>query len=480
LGPGVELRFVLTFLLTASAALAGQIRVAPHSNALVLTHVSVVDTRHGLTLPDMTVVIKDGTIQAVAKFGLIDSGHITRVVNGTGKYVIPGLWDMHVHSAGGPAPAWDENVLFPLYLANGITGIRDMGGDPTVAEERRKQVESGAVFGPHMVIAGPFLNRGKSDAQTIGVNSPEEARRAVDSLKLRGMDFIKVLDMDPGPYWALLDEAKAQHLRVVGHVPNAVSAAEAAQVGQSSIEHLSGVLLASSDKEVELRQELLDAITKKDGAAYSRVVGESLNTYNASKAWQLFGIFVESCTWQVPTLTWNVTESSIDNPRIVEDPRTKYVPASVLKTWEPSKLLQTSGTEQLNLDKKIAAQHMKLVDLMRRAGVLIMAGTDSPDPYVVPGFSLHDELELLVKAGLSTTQALQAATLYPAIFLTKLNRYGVVEEGHAADLVILDDDPLKDISNARKISAVVVGGKYFGRDDLDKMLQRAAEIARSE
>jgi imidazolonepropionase-like amidohydrolase len=474
------LRFLLTIVLTASASLAGQVKLAGSSDALVLTNVSVIDTRHGLTLPNMTVVVKNGMIQAVAKIGLIDSRHNTRVINGTGKYVIPGLWDMHVHNAGGAAKPWDEKVIFPLYLANGITGIRDMGGDPTLLQSQRKRTESGEVLGPHMVIAGPFLNRGKSDAQTMGVNSPAEARQAVDDLKLRGMEFVKVLDVDPGAYWALADEAKIQHLRLAGHVPTGVRASEAAAIGQSSIEHLSGVLVATSEKEKELREQMVEAVSKKDWPAYSRTLGQALDTYSAAKAWDLFTTFLENCTWQVPTLVWDVAQANLDSPTIDKDPRLKYVPASVVKAWDPAKLARETGPEELAQAKRSTAQYMKMVNLMHRAGVLIMAGTDGPDPYVFPGFSLHDELELLVKAGLSTTQALQAATFFPATFLTKLNRYGVVEDGHVADLVLLDGNPLEDISNTRKISAVIVGGHYFGRDELDKMLQQAEKVASTE
>jgi imidazolonepropionase-like amidohydrolase len=158
----------------------------------------------------------------------------------------------------------------------------------------------------------------------------------------------------------------------------------------------------------------------------------------------------------------------------------KYVPKSIAKTWGPAKLTQETGAEQLSQAKKLTAHYMQLVDLMRRAGVMMMAGTDSPDPHVFPGFSLHDELELLVKSGLSKMQALQAATFYPALFMTKLDRYGVVETGHVADLVVLDDDPLKDIANTRKISAVVLGGRYFERPELDKMLHDVEESARTE
>ena len=331
-----------------------------------------------------------------------------------------------------------------------------------------------------MMIAGPFLNSGKSDTQTLGVNTPDEARQAVDSLKARGMDFIKILSVTPGVYWPLAEEAKRQHIHFVGHVPAGVSAAEASMMGQKSIEHLSGVVLATSSRESDLRQQIVDAAAKKDSAAYMHAMREALDTYSHQKAWDLFSGFVDHCTWQVPTLVWDVADANVDNPAISTDPRMKYVPRSVARDWDPAKLAQASGAEQLALARKLAAHYMDLVNLMRRAGVLIMAGSDSPDPYVFPGFSLHDELELLVKSGLSATQALQAATFYPALFMTKLNRFGVVEAGHAADLVVLDDDPMKDIANTRKISAVVLGGRYFGRADLDKMLHDTEEIARTE
>lgn len=475
------MKALLSLFLAASTALAGQVKVAASGQTLILTNITVIDTRLAQTLPHVTVVVKDGTVQAVAKVGLIDSSPHTQVINGTGKYLIPGLWDMHVHSAGGPAKPWDEKIILPLYIANGITGIRDMGGDPAILEQRRKRIDAGELVGPHMRMAGPFLNGGTSDAQTIAVNTPDEARQAVDSLKARGVDFVKILSgISPGVYWPLTEEAKLQHIHFAGHVPTGVSAAEASIMGQKSIEHLSGVLLATSSKEKELRQQMLDAIEKKDWAAYSRANDEALETYSPPKAWDLFSEFVDNCTWQVPTLVWDIAAANVDNPAIADDPRMKYVPRSVAKAWDPAKLSQETGAEQLAQAKKLTAHYVQLVDLMRRAGVMMMAGTDSPDPYVFPGFSLHDELQLLVKSGLSNMQALQAATFYPALFMTKLDRYGVVETGHAADLVVLDEDPLQDIANTKKISAVVLGGRYFGRAELDKMLHDAADIAATE
>ncbi len=178
--------------------------------------------------------------------------------------MIPGLWDMHVHSAF-VSPAWDEKVIYPLYIANGVTGVRDMGGDPDVLERRRSRIESGELLGPHLIFAGPFLAGGKSDQQTIAVNTPEEARRAVDTVKKQGLDFVKILSNVPrDSYFAIADESAKQKIPFVGHVPYSVSVREASAAGQKSIEHLTGILLACSSREDELRAQGLTALANRD------------------------------------------------------------------------------------------------------------------------------------------------------------------------------------------------------------------------
>jgi imidazolonepropionase-like amidohydrolase len=471
------MRPVVTILLAVSTCLRAQ--VPTPSERLILTNINVIDTRHGATLPNLTVFVKEGVIQAVARIGLIDGARNTRIINGTGKYLIPGLWDMHVHSARGQA--WDEKVILPLYLANGITGVRDMGGDPEILGERRKRIDAGELVGPHMVISGPFLNAGPNDNQTLGVNTPDGARQAVRSLKARGVDFITLLpNISPAVYWALADEAKIDHLRIAGAVPMSVSASEAALMGQASIDDMSGVLLASSSKETLLRSEILAAANQRDPARYASLLEQALDTYAPQKAWNLFAEFVDHCLWQVPTLVRALAQANLDqrSRALAEDARIKYVPASIVEEWRAAKL--RSSAEQLTDAQRFAAQSVELIGLMRRAGVMMMAGSDAPDTYVVPGFSLHEELELLVKSGLTTTQALQAATFNPALFLTKLDRFGVVETGHVADLVVLEGDPLQDIRNTGKISAVILGGRYFARPELDQMLERAKQTARIE
>jgi hypothetical protein len=337
------------------------------------------------------------------------------------------------------------------------------------------------MIGPHMFLSGPFLNGSKSDAQTMAVSTPAEARAAVDAVKKRGVDFVKILSNVPrDSYLAIADEAAKDKLRFVGHVPYAVSASQASAAGQRSIEHLSGVLFACSSKEAELRQQRLDALAKRDWTSFAAAGRQAMDTYDRSKAAALFLEFANNGTWQVPTLVWTRAQANLDDPSLTADSRLKYVPSSVREEWDPAKVLKQTSAQDLADGKKEFARDLELVNAIRRAGVQFLAGSDGPDPYVIPGFSLHDELELLVKGGFTPAQALQAATFNPALFLAKLDRYGVVEKGRVADLVVLDADPTEDIRSTRKIAAVVVGGKYYPREELDKMLAEVERIASTE
>jgi imidazolonepropionase-like amidohydrolase len=449
-------------------------------DVLIFTNINVVNMRDGTVARDVTVVIKKGQISAVAKVGLVDQGRGVQIVNANGKYMIPGLWDMHVHSAF-VSPAWDEKVIYPLYIANGITGIRDMGGDAEVLETRRKRIERGELLGPRMVLGGPFLAGGKSDRQTIAVNTPEEARQAVDAVKKQGVDFVKILSNVPrDSYFAVADESSKENIPFVGHVPYAVSLREASAAGQRSIEHLTGMLLACSSHEDELRAQGLAALAKRDYAAYEKIGPQIISTYDPAKASSLFLQLAKNSTWQVPTLVWTQANSDIDAAELESDPRLKYVPASVRAQWDPAKLRKDISPEELTLLKAEAARHLELVKTMHEAGVPFMTGSDGPAPYVFPGFSLHDELGWLVKSGFTTLQALRSATFNPALFLGKQETHGLVEPKRGADLVLLDANPIDDIGNTRKIFGVVANGKYYSRKDLDMMLQQVETLAAQE
>jgi Amidohydrolase family len=335
--------------------------------------------------------------------------------------------------------------------------------------------------GPHILVAGPILSGGKSNTQTVALNNPTEAREAAVKLKEHGMNLLTMRsDISRDSYYALADEAARLKIQFAGPVPDSITVAEASAAGQRSIERLSGILLACSSKEDALRQQGSQALANQDVRPHASVTTLAMATYDPEKAWNLFVQLANNNTWQVPALVWSQTMASMGDTNLALDPRLKYVPISVRRKWELEQLRVRTLPEVLELAKKESARELELVNNMRRAGIQFMAGSDGPEPYVLPGFSLHTELEWLVKSGFSPIQALQSATFNPALFLAKLDRFGVLETGHAADLVLLEANPLEDIPNTRKIAAVVKTGKYYSRQELDKMLARVAEAARSK
>ncbi|HEV2731222.1 MAG TPA: amidohydrolase family protein [Terriglobales bacterium] len=469
--------FFLAFL-CLNPYIWAQSNAEPSAQTLIFTNVNVVDTRGGGILPDMTVVVRSGRIQAVARFSLIAGSHNVRVINAAGKYMMPGLWDMDVHSASTSA-AWDEKIIYPLYVANGVTGVRDMGADPDLLEQQQQRVEGGALPGPHILLAGPLLSSGKSATQDVAVNNPTEARDAVAQLQKRGVNLLTIRsDISRESYFALAAEAAKLKIQFAGPIPDSVTAAEASAAGQRSIERLSGILLACSSEEEALRQRASQALANQDVALHASVDTLAMATYDPEKAWNLFVELSNNNTWQVPALVWSQTMVSMGDTSFAAEPRLKYVPISVRHQWELKELRPRTSPDALELAKKHSARELELVNAMRRAGVQFMAGSNGPDTYVFPGFSLHTELEWLVKSGFTPTQALQAATFNPALFLAELDKFGVVESGHAADLVLLEANPLEDIRNTRKIAAVMMGGKYYSRQELDRILAQIAEIAR--
>src|SRR6266852_1965319 len=353
--------FLLAFF-CLNQCIWAQSKAEPSAQTLVFTNVNVVDTRDGRILPEMTVVVRSGRIQGVAKVGLIAENHNVRMINAAGKYMIPGLWDMDVHTASASA-AWDERIIYPLYVANGVTGVRDMGGDPDLLEQRRQQVEDGALPGPHILFAGPFLSGGKSDTQTVAVNNPAEAREAVAKLKQRGVNLLTIRpDISRDSYFALADEAAKLKIQFDGPVPDSVTAAEASAAGQRSIERLTGILLACSSKEDALRQQGSQALAIQDVAPHASVATLAMATYDPEKAWNLFVQLSNNNTWQVPALVWSQTIARLGDTSLTADPRLKYVPISVRRQWELEKLRLRTSPEVLELAKKQSARELELVN----------------------------------------------------------------------------------------------------------------------
>src|SRR5215472_6194237 len=298
------------------------------AKSLAITGVTVIDATGAPARLGMTVVVTGDRITAVAKSGAVGVPDGARVVDGKGKYLIPGLWDMHVHTA--------DPSLLPLYLANGVTGVRDMHAfDPDFIFGLRKQVREGKQSGPRVVAAGPLVDGPKPfvPGALVAANAAE-GREAVRKLKKMGADFVKVYTKLPREaYLAIADEAKKQGLPFAGHVPELVSAALASDLGQKSIEHLTGVELACSDKEDELRRETVATLAKADNQVAMellvRIGARAADSFSDRKAQDLFARFVRNGTWQVSTLTVLRSLASLDDPKFTADPRVKCMPPSL-------------------------------------------------------------------------------------------------------------------------------------------------------
>jgi imidazolonepropionase-like amidohydrolase len=454
----------------------------PPTAPLVITNVTVIDTRGGPSLPDRTVVIRGGTIGMVlpaVNYSPVSPDAI--LVDGKGKFLIPGLWDMHVHLTS-------ERTL-ALNLANGVTGLRVMWGNPAMTgfpvphSKWRKEIEEGKRKGPRLVVASNILDGPKPIwPGSVAINDEAQARKAVRDAKAAGADFLKVYSLlSPEAFRAIADEAKLQGLPFAGHVPSLVSAREASDLGMRSMEHLYGLSAACSPHEAEAlreRKEALDAAKGNFFAAgpkLSAIDTKLRESYRDDLADSLFAKLKSNGTWQCPTLTVLRAFGSLEDPEFTADPRLRYVDPFTRMFWDPKRdfRLKSMKPEDFAAQRRSFERGLVLVGKMHKAGVPILAGTDEANPYIFPGFSLHDELALFVKAGLSPAEALRTATLNPAKFLGREATLGTVEPGKVADLVLLDADPLADIASTTKIRAVISRGRLLDRPALDGMLKAA-------
>jgi imidazolonepropionase-like amidohydrolase len=298
--------------------------------------------------------------------------------------------------------------------------------------------------------------------------------KPVRRLKTGGADLIKVYsELSRDSFLAIADEAKKQNIPFAGHVPFSVSALEASDAGQKSMEHLWGIYLSCSSREEELRSEMLKGGVNLSGSERIRLeMDEAAASYDERKAADVFAHLAKNGTWMVPTFKAVLPDSEIFDLRVTTDPRLKYIPLAIQKRWTEA---AAAGAA---IKSKSFERKLQVVGAMHRAGVPFLAGTDTAwiQPYTYAGFSLHDELALLVKAGLTPMESLQTATINPARFLVMEKDLGTIAMGKIANLVLLDADPLADIHNTTKISAVFLAGKEFDRPALDQML-RSAEAA---
>jgi imidazolonepropionase-like amidohydrolase len=469
----------ITLLFLGASAFLASCSFRP-SDILAITHVTIIDMTGAPPRVDQTIIIKKERIAAIGTSSAVAIPRGAQVVDAHGKFLIPGLVDMHVHLTAAGEPDGSRKFMLPLLLANGVTSVRDMGGYLESLIPLRREMEEGKRLGPRIVTPGPYLDGSPPSFEpSLVVTNRVQANEDVHQLVLRRVDFIKVQSLlSRDAYFAIAQAARREHITFVGHVPDRITAAEAADAGQRSLEHLTNVLRGCSREEPKLMREQLYIPPKQESPpqSHARIVRwqqDLLGSYSPDIAAALIARFREKDVWQTPTLILlkNDAFPTLENSDASDD-HAKYVPARTLATWRKTRSVQMEfvSPQDSHLSARLFQKSMNLVAEMQKAGVRILAGTDSPAPFVFPGSSLHGELQLLVEAGLTPLQALQSATRNPAEFLRATKDLGTIEQGKSADLVLLDANPLEDIRNTRKIRAVILRGKFLDRAALDNLL----------
>src|SRR5215467_3179774 len=462
------LLFALTFLFAPVPLPAQKPATA---DLLVLTNATVVDVRTGKLQPDQTVILERNHILSIGPSKSVKYPRNADLVNCKGGYLIPGLWDMHVHLAFGDWFPDAKDISLPLFIANGVTSVRDMGSDLDVVQGWRNEIEAGRMIGPRILTSGPMLDGPKPRfPSSIAIATAEDARRAVDRLKERGADFIKLQSLIPrDAVLAIAEEAKKQEIAFEGHVPDAMRASEMSDAGMKSFEHLIGIFEGSSPAE-------------DDFLKGGKTIGKFLATFDEARAASLAALLAKNHTWQCPTLVWERGGNLLDVSDFSGETRVKYVPGSwKSKTWKrfTDEITAGYGTDDLATRKRFIEKELAVVELLHKAGVEFLAGTDTPaGVHIFPGFSLHEELQRFVAAGFTPLEALQTATLNPARFFGMEDKLGTIEEGKLADMVLLAANPLEDISNTQKVAGVFVNGRYFYHAQIEKMLSSVEVAAR--
>jgi 8-hydroxy-5-deazaflavin:NADPH oxidoreductase len=440
------------------------------STTLAIRGTWIVDVTDGSLYPDQTVLLRGNRVAAIGPATAIAIPQGAEIVEAAGGYLIPGLWDMHVHAArAGRAPRF-----WPLFAAHGVTGVRETGSFVDSLLHWRAESRRPASSAPRIQWSVPALGRW-ADAHALPEPDAEATMALVDAWKRHEFDFIKVgSELSRETYFVVMERARQNGIPVIGHIPRAVTATEASDAGQKSFEHVTELLIPCTAGARALGIALADAAARYGAASDSARAAEqrlagalAFGAPDPAECGPLLERMIANETWLTPTLTLFKGEtqpSSFDG-----DPRLRWVPAPIAERWRTGRRL--TPELEARVGGRIMDNALTTVALAHRAGVGILAGTDAgDDAYIFAGSSLHDELALLVEAGLTPLEALQAATLNPARFLGRTTDLGTVTAGKLADLVLLEANPLEDIASTRRIRAVIADGRLYRAADLERLI----------
>ncbi len=454
-----------------------------YKDAICIENISIIDPVVGLT-KNQTVIIKNGKIFKIVSTSELKLSPSNQIIDGTGKYLIPGLWDAHVHFA------YIEELapsMFDLFLTHGITSVRDTGGKVDFVKDWKDKALANPTDAPRVMMAGPLLDGepnvydgspGRPEL-SVGLATVSSVEDQIALLISKEVDLLKAYEMlTPEQFIKVCELGKTNNLKITGHVPLSMDVISASNAGMNSMEHMRNLDLSCASNSEELfveRQELLENANNVSGGKLRSSIHTAqremaIKNYDDAKATKVLSVLKKNNTWQIPTLALNTFSSGKHYVKPEFKESFTYLPDSIGQLWAKSSVaLKTMEPSEFR--KSYDQWNYMMVNKVHEAGIEIMAGTDTPIALLTPGLSLHEELAALVKAGLSPIDALKTATVNPAKYFNLEEELGNIKETMWADLVILNANPLEDINNTKSIDAIFKQGKYYSRKNLDTLLQ---------
>lgn len=436
---------------------------APTQVDVLITNVHIIDVEKGEVIKNQLIAISGNTIMAVDDASNSANYQYKELINGDGKFAMPGLWDNHVHFRGGEDLIEQNKTMLPMFLAFGVTTVRDGGGDITTALQRwQQEIENGELAGPSIFTPGPKLDGSNPTWEgSIHVETIEDAITALDSLEGISADFVKIYDgnLSPDAYYAVISEAEARGLNVTGHMPLSADLMTAVNLGLDGIEHLYYALTETAVNADEIQQE---------NPGYAAIT-PLMDNYNDELADQVYSQLAESEFYVTPTLHIGRTLAELNITDHANDSLLAYMAPEIIETFQRRIRSAARGGERYTQQRQRWGEAFRaMVEPMHDAGINILAGSDCGpfNSYVYPGASIHEELEELVNSGLRPQEALATSIINGPRFFDLLDEYGSLEASKMADIILLHSNPLEDISSTKSVVMTIKNGKKYSTRSL--------------
>lgn len=446
-------------LFAAIGAASAQENPSAQTGLTAFVGVNVIPMDSERVLEDQTVVVRGDCIVSIGPASAAQIPATAQRIDGKGRWLMPGLAEMHGHVPGADDPVYRDNMLF-LFVANGVTTIRNMAGDPSHVA-LRKSIASGKVIGPTLYTASPWLDEGAA-------GNAGEAAEVPAKYKAAGYDLIKIGSLPKKSYLAMAKAANRIAMPFGGHIPEGVDLETAIKAGQKSIDHF--------DRYAEF---LVPTEKRPKGLSRGFFGSGWIALADEGRIPLAVELTKAAGTWNMPTMSFIENMASPDDAEaMLESPEMRYIPRPVLEHWANGKRNHRSQADfQPDAARRLVELRRNLLLALHQGGALIALGSDAPQYFNVPGFSAHKEMLAMQQAGLSPYEVLVTATRNPAAYFDATAEFGTVSVGKRADLILLGANPLDDLANARKIEGVMLQGRWIDKDTIERRLDEIADDA---